>query len=161
MQLSKFLSGKNYTAIPLTLNATHHFELKVVLNGVKSKFILDTGASNTCIDDRLMEHFQLIPRKTTIKASGAGASEMTARLASKVQIKIGKWTCKNNDVVLLDLSHVNNALQSVNLTPVEGIIGADVLQKGKAVIDYNKNMLYLKKNCKKNQSLLLTSIVSE
>ncbi|MEC7262760.1 MAG: acid protease, partial [Bacteroidota bacterium] len=48
-------------------------------------------------------------------------------------------------IVLFDLVHVNQALVSHNALPVDGIIGADVLKKGKAVIDYNKKCLYLKK----------------
>ena len=46
---------------------------------------------------------------------------------------------------LFNLSHVNTALTQHNAEEVHGIIGADILQKGKAVIDYNKNVLYLKK----------------
>jgi hypothetical protein len=30
-----------------------------------------------------------------------------------------------------------------NAKPVQGIIGADILHKGKAIIDYNKKYLYL------------------
>ena len=33
---------------------------------------------------------------------------------------------------------------SHNADPVDGIIGADVLKKGKAIIDYEKKYLYLK-----------------
>jgi len=40
---------------------------------------------------------------------------------------------------------VNQALIAHNALPVDGIIGADILKKAKAVIDYNKKCLYLKK----------------
>jgi len=49
---------------------------------------------------------------------------------------------------LFDLSHVNTALTQHNAKKVDGIIGADILRKGKAIIDYNKNVLYLKKTKK-------------
>jgi len=32
----------------------------------------------------------------------------------------------------------------IEIKQVEGIIGADTLKKGKAIIDYEKNRLYLK-----------------
>ena len=32
-----------------------------------------------------------------------------------------------------------------NATPVDGIIGADILKRAKAIIDYDKKYLYLKK----------------
>ena len=42
------------------------------------------------------------------------------------------------------MSHVNEALKSYKTKPVDGIIGADVLLKGKAIIDYYNHYLYLK-----------------
>ena len=51
-------------------------------------------------------------------------------------------------MVLFDLSHVNAALVKHDAKEVHGIIGADILEKGKAIIDYNKNILYLKKTKK-------------
>jgi hypothetical protein len=47
-------------------------------------------------------------------------------------------------LVLIDLGPINSAFMEINLKAVDGIIGADVLKKGQAVIDYNKNYLYLK-----------------
>ncbi|NNL61846.1 MAG: acid protease, partial [Flavobacteriaceae bacterium] len=38
----------------------------------------------------------------------------------------------------------NTALVNHESEPVDGIIGADILKKGRAVIDYGKNYLYLK-----------------
>jgi hypothetical protein len=40
---------------------------------------------------------------------------------------------------------VNTALENHNTVSVDGIIGADLLSKGKAIIDYQKKRLYLKK----------------
>jgi hypothetical protein len=42
------------------------------------------------------------------------------------------------------MSHVNEALIQYKTKPVDGIIGADVLLKGKAIIDYCNHCLYLK-----------------
>ena len=42
------------------------------------------------------------------------------------------------------MSHVNEALTHYKTKPVDGIIGADVLLKGKAIIDYSNHCLYLK-----------------
>ena len=48
-------------------------------------------------------------------------------------------------MVLFDLSHVNEALKQQDASEVQGIIGADILGAGKAIIDYNKRKLFLKK----------------
>jgi hypothetical protein len=143
--LKKFLKSKDYFKIPLVLTETNHFELVASINGVTGKFILDTGASNTCVGMDKIEFFKMLSETTDIKAAGAGATEMETLISNKNKIEIGDWKKKKQKVVLFDLTHVNQALVSHNALPVDGIIGADLLKKGKAVIDYNKKCLYLKK----------------
>ena len=48
-------------------------------------------------------------------------------------------------LILFDLTHVNTALINHSSKPVDGIIGADILKRAKAIIDYDKKYLYLKK----------------
>ncbi|WP_273565606.1 retropepsin-like aspartic protease family protein [Maribacter halichondriae] len=143
--LKKFLLKKNYSKVPLVLTPTNHFEVIATINGIIGRFILDTGASNTCIGFDKIELFKLTSEESEIKAAGAGATNMETLIASKNKIKIGTWSQKKLKIVLFDLVHVNEALTSHNALPVDGIIGADVLKKAKAVIDYGKNCLYLKK----------------
>lgn len=145
MLLKDFLFKKKYISVKLKKTKTNHFELKAKINGVKGRFILDTGASNTCVDFEKALFFKLNAEDSDTKAAGAGAVEMNTKEALNVQIKIGKWAFHNLHLVLLDLSHVNTALTNHHAKPVDGIIGADVLKKGKAIIDYDKKRLYLKK----------------
>ena len=136
---------KGFVSIKLSRTQTDHFEVKAILNGVSGSFILDTGASNTCVGLDKAERFGLVSEPTDIKAAGAGSSELEARISPKNLFQLGKWKKKKLPVVLLDLSHVNLALTSRESEAVDGIIGADVLGKGRAVIDYKKKMLFLKK----------------
>ncbi|WP_370477192.1 retropepsin-like aspartic protease [Tamlana flava] len=142
--LQKFLIEKGYTKIKLHLTKTNHFEIKASINGKKGLFILDTGASNSCVGFEGIETFQLNAEDSLIKAAGAGAVNMETKTSQKNKVKIGKW--KNNKVVLVlfNLTHVNMALTEHKSKPVDGIIGADILKKGKAIIDYEKKYLYLK-----------------
>lgn len=142
--LKVFLHKKKYIAIPLVLTATNHFEVTATINGIKGRFILDTGASNTCIGLDKIEFFKLNSKDSKIKAAGAGATEMLTKLSTKNVIEIGKWLKKKQKIVLFDLVHVNQALTSHQAMPVDGIIGADILKKGRAIIDYQKTRLYLK-----------------
>lgn len=145
MPLKDYLVKRDYHSIKLKKTITNHFELKAKINGVKGRFILDTGASNTCVDFNLAEHFKLTVEDSDTKAAGAGASEMLTKQALDVKIKIGKWRYHNLHLVLLDLTHVNTALVDHLAEPIEGIIGADILKQGKAIIDYDKKYLYIKK----------------
>lgn len=145
MRLNKILQRKGYSTIRLKKINTNHFELKAVLNGVKGRFILDTGASNSCIDFSLAEKFKLLVEDSDTKAAGAGAIGMETKISSENSIQIKDWKYYNFNVVLFDLTHVNTALTEYNANAVDGIIGADILEKGKAIIDYDCRCLYLKK----------------
>ncbi|MCK4562933.1 MAG: acid protease, partial [Flavobacteriaceae bacterium] len=85
------------------------------------------------------------------KASGAGSTEIDTLISKKNNIKIGEFKLKRTPLILIDLSHINNALVKQNAGPVKGIIGADILHKGKAIIDYNKKYLYLLNKNNKNE----------
>ena len=142
--LKTFLFKKKYIAIPLVLTATNHFEVTATINGVKGRFILDTGASNTCLGLDKIDVFKLNSKESIIKAAGAGATEMFTKLSTKNKIELGSWFKKKHKIVLFDLVHVNEALTSHKAMPVDGIIGADILKKGRAIIDYKKTRLFLK-----------------
>jgi predicted aspartyl protease len=143
--LKKFLGKKKYIKIPLVFTATNHLELVAQINGVKGRFILDTGASNTCVGFDKIELFKLTSQESKIKAAGAGATNMETLIATNNKIVLGTWKKKNLKIVLFDLVHVNEALIAHKALPVDGIIGADVLKKANAVIDYHTLCLYLKK----------------
>ncbi len=142
--LQQFLTEKGYTKVKLKLTKTNHFEIKAVINGVKGLFILDTGASSSCVGFEAIKTFKLVATDSEIKAAGAGATDMLTQLSKKNTLKIGKWKKSKVALILFNLSHVNAALTSHNSKPVDGIIGADILKKSKAIIDYDKKYLYLK-----------------
>lgn len=142
--LKKLLTAKNYIKVPLVLTATNHFEMAVKINGITGRFILDTGASNTCVGFDKIEFFKLISKESSIKAAGAGATNMETLVSTKNKLEIGTWKKKKLKIVLFDLVHVNEALIAHKALPVEGIIGADVLKAAKAIIDYKNACLYLK-----------------
>ena len=142
--LKKFLKQKKYSKIPFVLTATNHLEIQAKINGITGKFILDTGASNTCVGFDKIDFFKLTSKESKIKAAGAGATNMETMVASKNTIQLGIWECNKLKIVLFDLIHVNEALIAHKALPVDGIIGADILKKGKAIIDYKSRTLYLK-----------------
>ena len=146
--IEKILKKKKFVKIKLKKIATNHLELKATINGVKGRFILDTGASNSCVGLDMITHFNLDAQESETKAAGAGATDMETLQSDNNSLKIGNWNTKKCHLVLFDLSHVNTALTQHKAKEVHGIIGADVLQKGKAFIDYRKKVLYLKKTKK-------------
>ena len=147
--LKDFLFDQGYVRIKLKKTITNHFEIKAKINGIKGNFILDTGASKSCVGIDESAHFDLTTEASEHKASGAGPSEIDTLISNKNNIVVGKFKLKKISLILIDLSHINKALEKQEASPVKGILGADILLKGKAIIDYNKKYLYLL-NKKKN-----------
>ena len=142
--LREFLLDKGYTRVRLFPTVTNHLEMTAKINGVEGSFILDTGASSSCIDFSYAQHFKLLSEASDVLAAGAGAVNMRTELAQDNTLSIGKWNMANLDIILFDLSNVNEALENHNASPVHGILGADVLNGGRGIIDYKYNCLYLK-----------------
>lgn len=143
--LQDLLKKENYKKIKFKLTKTQHLTIKATINGVQGDFILDTGASNSCVGFESIEFFKLKAKKSRTKAAGAGATGMITQIASKNNLKIGTWKFADFNLVIFDLSHVNEALRQHKTKEVQGIIGADVLLEGDAIIDYSSKYLYLKK----------------
>lgn len=144
MQLRNLLEAKKFHRIPLQKMATGHYACHVILNGQKGIFIVDTGASSSCIGLEYVTLFQLKQEESDVMAAGAGSSNMKTALSSCNTLEIQKHSAKNMTFVLFDLSHVNNALAQVNAITVHGILGADYLKKYRAVIDYGRNCMFVK-----------------
>lgn len=137
------LQKENYRKIKFRVSKTQHLLIKAAINGVNGEFILDTGASNSCVGFESIELFQLEASHSKTKASGAGATGMLTQISKKNTLKIGSWQDLDFNIVIFDLSHVNEALIQHKAKPVQGIIGADVLLNGKGIIDYFNRYLYL------------------
>ena len=142
--LYQFLQSRGYTRVRLLTLPTNHYVVISTLNGTAGRFILDTGASTTCVSTELATHFHLNPKPSEEKASSASANELDTQVAHHNELIIGSWSSKRRSVVLFDMQAVNNALQKHDVEAVDGIIGADILQSMNAIIDYKNDWLYLR-----------------
>ena len=144
MQLRKFIEAHGFYRVPLKKLVTGHYLFSAKVNGISGNFILDTGASTSCIGFTESTHFSLISEDSAIKAAGAGAVNMETMFSRKNTFAIKKWKIIDMNFVLFDLSHVNEALVQAEEKAVHGIIGADFLKHHRAVIDYGRNCFYVK-----------------
>jgi len=143
--LHDILKKEKYKKIKFKITKTQHLLIKAKINGVVGNFILDTGASNSCVGFESVVLFQLQAENSKTKASGAGATGMQTQTASNNELQLGNWKSGDFEIGIFDLSHVNEALIQHKASPVHGIIVADVLMKGKAIVDYYNHYLYLLK----------------
>lgn len=144
MTLNEFLLKKKYHQIKLNKNAIGHYQLKVCLNNVEGNFILDTGASSTCIGVEYVEKYKLNPEDSEIKAAGAGAIDMETFESNIESLHIGDLKTNQNKIIIFDLTQINSALIQHDAEEISGIIGADILEDYSAVISYEDESLFLK-----------------
>jgi len=137
------LQYRGYFKIPFRIRKSNHLYINAKINGIKKLFLLDTGASSSCIDIHQQSHFKLKSIPTDTKASGAGSNNLYTEISKDNRIGLGKWKSKKTNLVLLDLTHVNIALSQFNLPEVQGIIGSDLLKKHQAIIDYSSKNLFI------------------
>ena len=142
--LQAFLKKNKYKKIKFKVLKTQHLLITAKINGVKGSFILDTGASNSCLGFDGISKFQLIAETSETKAAGAGATGMETQLSKNNLLQLSHWKTSKFHLVIFDMQHVNQALNEYKTKPVDGIIGADILLKGKAIIDYYNHYLYLR-----------------
>ena len=141
--LNMLLKSEGYSSVKLIFLETKHYLIEAKINGIKGRFILDTGASNSCICTSLEDKFKVISQKSKEKASSATSQMTHTKISKSNAIQIGKWENKI-DLISFDMNHINNALSQKKVHPIDGIIGADILKKSKAVLNYESNKLYLK-----------------
>ena len=142
--LYQFLRSSGYVRVRLLTLPTNHYVVIATLNGIEGRFVLDTGASTTCVSAELAKHFRLNPKPSEEKASSASTNDLDTEVAHHNELLIGSWSSKRRPIVLFDMQAVNYALQKHHVEAVDGIIGADVLKSVKAIIDYKNDWLYLR-----------------
>ena len=143
LTLNKFLKDSGYISVKLNFLKTKHYSLTATINGKRGRFILDTGASSSCICTSLEKSFNIISEETMEKASSATSEIISTNISKNNRIQIGKWENKIN-LITFNMNHVNTALSEKQVDPIDGIVGADILKKSKAILDYKSNKLYLK-----------------
>ena len=141
--LNKFLKSKGYSSVKLIFLVTKHYLIEAKVNGIDGTFILDTGASNSCICTSLEDKFKVISKESKEKASSANNEMTNTKISESNIIQIGKWEDKIN-LISFDMNHINNALSQKKVSPIDGILGADILKKSNSILDYKSNKLFIK-----------------
>ena len=134
---------KKEKTISFLLTGSNHILIECKINYVSGIFIVDTGASNSCINYLSASKFNIEFEVSNEKASSA-TDEINEIFNSKENIlKIGDFQKNDFDLVLFDMTFLNNSLKEKGVSEVDGIIGGDILNKLKACINYKKKEISL------------------
>ncbi len=133
-----------FTAIPLrrTLATGHHL-IEATLNGRKGLFVLDTGANMSVLDSEHAAAFGLADAASSPGGALGVGSRLNARQVSIENLSLGPIRVRQRRIVITDLGQLGDALAPLAGGAVHGLIGQDVLNEHRAVIDVSRPLLYL------------------
>lgn len=127
--------------VPFTINDDDLIIITLNINKEKiSKFVVDTGASVTILDDDIATELNLTLEDRSFEASGVTNNGKTT---TEQQISLSdKVVLKGIKLVVRDLSH---------LSDINGIIGFDLFRNFVSQIDFDKEIItFFKKKGKPN-----------
>ncbi len=134
---------KKENTISFLLTNSNHILIQCEVNHVLGIFIVDTGASNSCINYFSASKFEIEFKASNEKASSA-TDEINEIFSSNNNIlKIGNFQKNDFDLVLFDMTFINNSLQEKGVSQVDGIIGSDILNELNACVNYKKKEINL------------------
>ena len=127
---------------------SYHLLIVAKINKVKVNLIIDTGASRTVFDKSLLGDDLKVtePHKSgEIQSAGIMAANIESVQGTAASFKLGKLKLRNFQVILIDLEGINLLYKKATGKKVHGLLGSDFLLQMKAVINYDKEILFLTK----------------
>ena len=131
-------------SIPFKILSTNHIIVDAAVNNVDGKFLIDTGASNSCIDLNKLDKFKLNYGKSVEQALSATDKIKETYISKKNSLLIGEHHINDLDIILFNMKHVIKSLLNKDEVEIDGIIGADILIKHNCCIDYEEKKLVIK-----------------
>ncbi|PQJ31162.1 hypothetical protein BST92_04145 [Nonlabens arenilitoris] len=142
--LKKTLESRGYQSHIIRLSEkSGHIITKATINGETGRFIIDTGASATCINQELSEKYQLTSEEMN-QQIGTASGSLIPQIAHHNIMQLGNWIDNDCSLLTMDMSFINQALKAEGMRSIQGLLGADFLIKSKAIIDYSGKKIYLK-----------------
>jgi len=132
-----------FTAVPLrTTTGTGHHLVEVSLNGRPGLFVLDTGANVSVVEDDHVAAFGLAGSDGRQRGMALGGA-VAARQAPVESLALGGVSIRQRHIAVADLGRLVQVLGPLAGGTVHGLIGQDVLNEHRAVIDMDRPLLYL------------------
>ncbi len=140
--MSKKLMPK-IAIVPFKREKSGHITVVAHLSGQPVRLVVDTGAGGTCIHSALLEEYGLKLTGKARKGGGVGSSAMTMATVAVHDLALEDVDLSSFKLTALDLTHVVAGLAKAKVEAIVGVLGADVLHRRNAVIDYARSVMLL------------------
>ena len=134
---------KKEKTISFILTRSNHILIECKVNYISGIFIVDTGASNSCINYLSASKFNIEFKASNEKASSATEEINEIFTSKKNVLSIGGFQKNDFNLVLFDMTFINNSLKEKGVSDVDGIIGSDILNELNACVNYKKKEISL------------------
>lgn len=122
-------TGGAAIAVPVYLNGTGPFD-----------FVLDTGATFTCVSDTLARRLTLPELRGQIGLGAGVAGSGRVRLVRIDSLRVGIATASDLTACTVDLSHVQ-----AGGIHAEGLLGLNFLKSFRVVLDFEREVITLQR----------------
>jgi len=136
--------------IPLEIieldNNSFHLFVEGYVNGQVCHLLIDTGASKTVFALNHLQNIlhELPVSQPDIQSAGITASSMDSHSGIISEFRLYQMFIPNMEVILLDLSSIDELYSKFTSKSIWGLIGSDFLLKYKAKLDYGNRSMTLR-----------------
>lgn len=143
-KLGDLLAVRGYEPLEFSRMTTGHLILAVELDGSgPRRFVCDTGASGTFIVPEVAKELGLAVEDSSETGGGLGGGGMQIQSTEVDRLVVDGVEFSDRSVLIIDLSHINQQFSAVGEQPIDGIIGADWLDRNRAILDFKTDTLYV------------------
>ena len=122
--------------ILLEITASKHIVCNLKINDKRARFLVDTGASNSCFDVLKKEKYNIQSKGKEIELTSAAEKKMGAVSSDNCKLTFNFHKGLDVTLMLIDMSTINDALEEQKEKKIDGILGGDILEEIKAKINY-------------------------
>ncbi|MGC8865300.1 MAG: aspartyl protease family protein [Bacteroidales bacterium] len=121
-----------------------HQWVNIYLNGLPARMVIDTGASHTVFCNRRIRHYigEGAIEDPGFQALGMG-EDLTVYSLRVQDFKVNKILLPHYDVLLADLSMIEQLYQPLIQGPLHGVLGGDLLTLPDTRLSFPRNLLRL------------------
>lgn len=136
-------SFRGFRPVPFLTSGIGHLMVRGEINGRPVDILIDSGASRTVIARKWAEDAELRLQALKEQAYGAGGASIALSQAVDARLVIGGVPIADVPLFAIPLDSVATGLKRNGLAVPQVILGADVLSKYRALIDYGGQRLWL------------------
>ena len=115
-----------------------HVMIQGKINGMEANYLVDTGASRSVFDPKVITQYIENPtfaKKEGITA-GFGGSDLESSTFIIDSLSFGDIELHHYEAVAIDMEEIHESYKKLGLPAIDGILGGDLLYRLKATLNY-------------------------